>query len=116
MSSIDALFLTAQTIGPNARSALGTDPSNKILVSSSTVPKQQSVLSCVEHDAIDPSTHEGDCSSHLESSDVNARELGDQGTQGGFFAGLAHGVEEMTKSIGQIARRRVPESIGDYLR
>ena len=113
MSSIDSLPLNAQTIGPNASSFLGTDPSN---VSSSTVPKRQSVLSGAEHDTIDSSTQEGDRPSHLESFDVNTRELGDKGTQGGFLVGLVHGVEEMTESIGQIACRHVPESVGDYLR
>ena len=116
MSSIDSLPLNAQTIGPNASSFLDTDPSNEALVSSSTVPKRQSVLSGAEHDTIDSSTQEGDRPSHLESFDVSARELGDQDTQGGFLVGLVHGVEEMTESIGQIARRHVPESVGDYLR
>ena len=113
MSSINLLYLSVQTIRFTASSFLGTDPSN---VSSSTVPKRQSVLSGAEHDTMDSSTQEGDQPSHLESFDVNAHELGDQDTQGGFLVGLVHGVEEMTESIGQIARRHVPESVGDYLR
>lgn len=116
MSSMDALPLKAQTFGPIASPLLGTDPPNEVLVSSSTVPKRRSVLSGVEHDAIDSSTQERNRPPHLESSNANTCELGDQGTEGGFLVGLVHGVEEMTESIGQIARRHVPESVGDYLR
>jgi len=75
--------LNAQTM-PIAIFALSTDPSSEALVSSSTVPKQWSVFSCVEHDVIDSSTQERDCSSHLESSDANACELGAKGTQRRF--------------------------------
>ena len=113
MSSIDLLHLSAQMIRFTASSFLGTDPSN---VFSSTVPKRQSVFSGAEHNTIDSSTQEGDRPSHLESFDVNTCELGDKGTQGEFLMGLVHGVEEMTESIGQIACRYVPESVGDYLR
>ena len=77
--------LNAQTIRPIASFVLSTDPLNKALVFSLIVPKQWSVLSCMEHNTIDPSTQERDCSLHLGSSDTNSYELGAKGTQQRFL-------------------------------
>lgn len=53
---------------------------------------------------------------HYSIKRTSPHALEDQEVRGGFFVDFAHRAEEMIENIGDVARRRVPESVGDYLR